>query len=60
MKLLNYKCTHCDTETEILQSVSDPIEDEIQCKCGAKAVKWNFKQNNQNWKYNDRYTVREK
>ena len=54
MKLINYKCTKCDTEEEILYSSSDKVPDEIKCsQCWSIANKFNFKNNRHKWRHND-------
>jgi len=54
MKLINFKCTKCETEEEILYSSTEKIPSEIKCsQCWAIAKQWNFKSNSQKWRYND-------
>ena len=39
MPLIDYKCKACDEVTELLIKPTEDIPEEIECKCGEKAVK---------------------
>ena len=54
MRLINYRCTECDQEIEILEKHGEKKPDEIECPfCGAPSKQFNLKQNIQRWKFFD-------
>ena len=62
MKMLNYKCTECNHETEPMFNDSewnaikgtDKEYESIECEvCGAEAKRNNFKNNGQRWTFLD-------
>ena len=56
MKLVNYKCTECSYEEEILYRDRERVRKVLVhvCPiCGAELKKFNFKNNKQQWKFMD-------
>jgi len=54
MKLINYICTQCNENTEILYRSDETVSTETTCeKCGSNAKLFNIKNNTQVWKQKD-------
>lgn len=57
MKLINYRCKNCHHEEEVIYQDSEEIPDKLDTKCkvccGTKLEKYNFKNNQQVWKFMD-------
>ena len=52
MKLVEYKC-QCGKSQEELFNDTEQVPEYIECSCGDKASKSNFKNNCQRWRYCD-------
>jgi len=54
MKLVNYRCKDCGKDVEVFFNDSEEIPEECDeevCECGGNLEKWNFKRNDQVWKW---------
>ena len=60
MKLVNYKCTECSYQEEVLYNDSEEVKESlinICPSCGGNLKKYNFKNNQQVWKFMDKEKV---
>jgi hypothetical protein len=54
LKIVNYRCGLCDTDTELVIYKDEDAPDTIECEaCRATAYKFNLKNNSQRWRFAD-------